>query len=101
MKRRCLVIENDGVTANSGTQVVLSLEVIVIIRVFSYTGFPRLRILSCQVVENDGLARVWAPKLCSRSRFERVRVLFTEILPYREDFKALFSNLDLHYPPPL
>ena len=55
---------------------------VIIIRIFSYTVFPRLRILSCQVVENDGMARVLAPQLCSRSSFGGVIVIIIRIFSY-------------------
>ena len=54
----------------------------IIIRILSHIGFPRLRVLSCQVLESDAMARVLAPQLCSRSRFGGVRVTFIRILQY-------------------
>ena len=51
----------------------------IIIRILSYIGLPRLRVLSCQVVENDAMARVLASKLYSRSRFGHQVVLSLEV----------------------
>ena len=58
--------------------------IVIIICVLSYVAFRRLRILSCQVFENDDMATVLAPELCSRSSFRRVRVPTICKLPYKD-----------------
>ena len=60
----------------------------IIIRVLSYVAFRRLRILSCQVFENDDMAAVLAPELCSRSSFRGVRVPIIRNLPYKDGLLA-------------
>ena len=52
-----------------------------------------IRILSCLDIENDVVAAVQAPKLCSRSRFRGVRVIIICILSYMDTSDYVFCRV--------
>ena len=58
--------------------------IVIITRVFSCMTLLRLCILLGLDIENDDMAAVLAPELCSRSSFRGVRVPIIRNLPYKE-----------------